>query len=1446
MLKFDHPFRLMVFTFFVILTGLLQAVYAQDDRNGNGGGGAVDLVLTKQADRIAARVGSRIIFTIKLKNTGLSPTDDVIVSDLLPSGFSFISSSNPQDYNPVTGEWEPDDLRAGDSISLQLVALVNPSTTATNYTNIAFIADKKNNDPQPLNDTAKVKIEVYDFTVTSSVICAQSAAALTASAVNVVNPVFRWYADQGLSQLLFTGANFATSKLETNQVFYVTVGGDNIPPDANPLVAAVSVLPSPVAPQLSLVQPTCSTASGTITVTAPLLAGFLYSVDGISFANASGVFSGLSAGTYNVYIKSPNGCVSASTQAVLNAQPLIPATPSLSVVQPTCSNGAGKITVSSPRNAGYRFSLDGVDFSDSTGVFSNLLPGTYNVSVRGTGGCISGITTAVIDQNPLVPAAPVVTVTQPACPSQTGSITITSPVGAGYTYSVDGNMYVNQTGIFNTLAPGTYAVSVKNADGCVSVATAATINLPVVNEPKLTITAAGSTQICSGGSVVLTAGEADSYQWYKYGIPLAGAQSRTYTALSEGVFTVSRRSNTGCLSQQSEGILVTVAAIPAQPVLYADKLTVCAGDSIRLQAVSNQPVQWLKDGNTIGGTSGYMLVVKEGGSYTVKTTDAGVCNGATSNAVFIQVLQQPEMPSLEIAQPDCFKAGIINVTAPLSPGNLYSIAGTGNFNASGVFSGLSTGTYNVYIKSPNGCVSASAQAVLNAQPLTPVTPSLSVVQPTCSNGGGKITVSSPRNAGYRFSLDGVDFSDSTGVFSNLLPGTYNVSVRGTSGCISGITTAVIEQNPLVPAAPVVTVTQPACPSQTGSITITSPVGAGYTYSVDGNMYVNQTGIFNTLAPGTYAVSVKNADGCVSVATAATINLPVVNEPKLTITAAGSTQICSGGSVVLTAGEADSYQWYKYGIPLAGAQSQTYTAISEGVFTVSRHSNTGCLSQQSEGILVTVAAIPAQPVLYAEKRSICAGDSAVLIAGAPAPLQWFRDDVLIDGRTDYTLVVKETGVYSVKSVSASGCAGLKSNPVLMQVLVRPNQPTVEVTQPDCFNRGIISIKSPLASGYLYSIDGVAYTNTSGLFTGMADGNYTVAVKASNGCVSPLTPVTIQSKPINDTLLTITAGSSTQLCAGGSVVLTASNAASYQWYQNGIPVAGAQMQTYTVSGEGVFTVSRKSEGSCVYPQSMGVPVRVVQSPPAPVIAAPKQLICAGETIVIQSSQAFALQWFRNGQPIAGANNVQLQVQASGTYAAQAANSAGCSSTFSNPVVITVIDLPVTPVLEIDGTMQFCKDETRLLKVKLVPPAHTIQWFRNNTLIPGIFSDTLRINDGAAYRVTLTNSNGCASIASNTVITAVVCVTGIYVPDVFTPNGDGINDVIKPITPGIKKFRWFRIYNRWGNLVFESADAQKGWDGKLRGKDQPAETYIWVVEGADSRGISIKKTGMLNLLR
>jgi gliding motility-associated-like protein len=93
---------------------------------------------------------------------------------------------------------------------------------------------------------------------------------------------------------------------------------------------------------------------------------------------------------------------------------------------------------------------------------------------------------------------------------------------------------------------------------------------------------------------------------------------------------------------------------------------------------------------------------------------------------------------------------------------------------------------------------------------------------------------------------------------------------------------------------------------------------------------------------------------------------------------------------------------------------------------------------------------------------------------------------------------------------------------------------------------------------------------------------------------------------------------------------------------------------------------------------------------------------------------------------------------------------------------------------------------------------------------------------------------------------CEPGIYVPSVFTPNGDGVNEVLMPVVPGMKKFQCFKIYNRWGNMVFEGLTPTQGWDGKYRGVLQPNETYIWIILGEDRNGKPMKSTGTVTLTR
>jgi gliding motility-associated-like protein len=86
----------------------------------------------------------------------------------------------------------------------------------------------------------------------------------------------------------------------------------------------------------------------------------------------------------------------------------------------------------------------------------------------------------------------------------------------------------------------------------------------------------------------------------------------------------------------------------------------------------------------------------------------------------------------------------------------------------------------------------------------------------------------------------------------------------------------------------------------------------------------------------------------------------------------------------------------------------------------------------------------------------------------------------------------------------------------------------------------------------------------------------------------------------------------------------------------------------------------------------------------------------------------------------------------------------------------------------------------------------------------------------------------------------------PKAFTPNGDGINDVLKPVLLGIKQFVCFKVYNRWGNLIFETTDPNTAWDGNYRTQGQATETFQWLSEGYDAKGILIKRMGLVTLLR
>ncbi|HEX8314639.1 MAG TPA: gliding motility-associated C-terminal domain-containing protein, partial [Flavisolibacter sp.] len=116
---------------------------------------------------------------------------------------------------------------------------------------------------------------------------------------------------------------------------------------------------------------------------------------------------------------------------------------------------------------------------------------------------------------------------------------------------------------------------------------------------------------------------------------------------------------------------------------------------------------------------------------------------------------------------------------------------------------------------------------------------------------------------------------------------------------------------------------------------------------------------------------------------------------------------------------------------------------------------------------------------------------------------------------------------------------------------------------------------------------------------------------------------------------------------------------------------------------------------------------------------------------------------------------------------------------------------------------------------------------------------LNSDQKYTITVTTPEGCT--ASDTMLVKVFAGTIIYVPSAFTPNGDGKNELLLPVYVGIKELKRFAVFNRWGQLVFQTDNMTKGWNGKA-----PAATYVWVVEAMSYLGQPIVLKGTVTIIR
>jgi gliding motility-associated-like protein len=349
-------------------------------------------------------------------------------------------------------------------------------------------------------------------------------------------------------------------------------------------------------------------------------------------------------------------------------------------------------------------------------------------------------------------------------------------------------------------------------------------------------------------------------------------------------------------------------------------------------------------------------------------------------------------------------------------------------------------------------------------------------------------------------------------------------------------------------------------------------------------------------------------------------------------------------------------------------------------------------------------------------------------------------------------------------------------------------------------------------------------------------YFVTHATGNGC-SLEDSILVKVVP----LVTIDAGNDTTVCTTDSIILQPqSDALKYLWTPSNTlssateknPVAMPVVSTvYHVTG---ITGKCKSEDSLL--------VTIVPYPRAN--AGADISICNGTSIQLYASGGNKYNWtpgnLLNDPGIQ--NPVTVKLSTDMLYTVYVSDTlAGCSKSKADSVFIKVYPKVIADA----GPADTLTTLSQPLQLQATGGDHFLWTPSSGLSNPLIANPIAGINEDKTYTVTVTNAIGCSGIDSIKIKLYKV-VAGIYVPNAFTPNNDGINDIFRPILLGVKYLNYFQIYNRSGQLVFSFSKIHKEWDGTFNGKPLNAGVYVWVAEGVDFRDLKILRKGSVNLIR
>jgi gliding motility-associated-like protein len=1275
-----------------------------------------------------------------------------------------------------------------------------------------------------------------------SAVCTPGTIDLTAAPVtngSTAGLTFTYWTDAAAS------ITFSTPTVATNGTYYIkgtTSFFTGNCTDIQPVSAIVNPLPVITGGlDVCIGSTTSLNGSGTAAAANP----WVSSNTSVATVNSIGLVTGLASGTSVITYTNNNGC-SQTASVTVNSLPVITGTLTVCPGLTTGLNGSGTAAAVNPWVSSNTLAAT----VNSVGLVTGVASGTSVITYTNNNGCSQ---TASVTVNSL----PIITGTLTVCFGLTTGLN-GSGTAAAVNPWVSTNTSVatvNSVGLVTGVASGTSVITYTNNNGCSQTASVTVNTLPTIT---------GTLTVCAGSTISLngSATVAAINPWISSNTAVATVDNMGLVAgISAGTAAITYTNNNGC----SQTASVTINALPT----ITGTLNVCKGSTTSLagSATSAAVNPWTSFNISIAtvNNAGLVTGISAGTTAITYTNDNGCARTAS---VLVNAL-----PTIIGGLSVCTSStSLLTGSGTATAVNPWISTNTSIalVNNAGLVTGVSVGTTVITYTNNNGCAQ-TVNITVNALPVITGTLTICAGLTTTLTGSATAAAINP----WISSSSSVATVNSAGVVTAIVPGTAAITYTNGNGCVR---TAGITVNALPPVAAVAGAST-ACLNNTTTLTNTTPAGT-WTSSNNSIATVTASGLVAGISLGvvTITYTVTNSNGCVNSSSAA---ITVVAVPAVpTITASGPVALCTGGSVVLASSSSTGNQWYRNGVLLAAQTNSTYTATTAGNYTVQVTNGNGCVSSSpSLATTVTVNLLPAAGI--SGTTAVCQNAAAPSItftgSNASAPYTFTYqlngganqtittvsgNSVTLPATTGaagafvYTLVSVKDGSATACSNSATGAATITVNPL----------PTATIggSAAVCQNASAPIISFTSANGtapytFTYSLNGganqnltttpgnsisiTALTGTAGVFTytliSVKDASpaaCTVAVNATATIVvNPLPTGIIQTPATN------------YICDGIPQILTASTADNYQWYLDNAIINGATGSSYPATAAGDYSVQLRTKEGCVNNAANSVKL-ILYTRPVLGFIPDKQ--CLDNPVTFINRSSFASSGNITWQWDLGDGNSASVFSPSHVYNAESmytisltANNTSCPNLTEKitaayfiesprpgvryPAITAVVNKPVTINARAFGAKYLWQPFTGLSNYTVQSPIAT----------PATQQE---------YTVEITSAEGC--VTTDTVLIKLFPGSEIYVPQGFTPNGDGQNDTFYPILVRTNKLNYFKVFNRWGNLVFQTNDATpaNGWNGKYNGTNQPAGTYTWIAEAVDADGNIIKRSGNVLLIR